>query len=266
LPTAGAVPVTDLKKAASLHIPDPLKDGRMPVYLEAVTELKSLFRGTVAIRGTGTGPFSLAAYVMGIQDFLTKLMDIETGLAESWEEAALRGLLDLMSDTLIAFLKAQILAGIDIAYIGDSLASMNMISPGMYRSFAYPYHKKVIDAVRQLCQSYGAHTVLHICGDNLAILDDLAATGVDMLDIDSRMNLAECKRRIGDQVCLVGNLDPVHMIMEGTVKEVDHAARQCIDQAGEGGGFILSTGCFVPLHTPIDNLKQMVTAARTRKP
>ncbi len=260
LPTARKLPLSSLKDVDKLKVPDPYKDGRMHVYLEAAELLKGKLGGAVALRGTGTGPFSIAAYLLGTQDFLVKLADIMCGEAEPAEEAALHTLLGLASEATIAFLKAQIKVGVDLVYMGDSLASSNMISPAMYREFAQPYHKKVYDAVREDCRRTGAHTLLHICGDNTRMLTDFADTGVELIEIDSAMDLAVCKELVGERVALIGNLSPADTMLNGTPEQVRAQSLRCIEQT-KGSGFILGTGCFVAFRTPLENLRTMVRTA-----
>jgi uroporphyrinogen decarboxylase len=170
--------------------------------------------------------------------------------------------MDITSDTAVAFLKAQTEAGQHVAYLGDSLASCDVISPETYRRFVFPYHKRVFDALGDHCRRHGAHAMLHACGDNTAVLEDFAATGAEIYEVDSKIDLGEAKRRIGDRVCLIGNLDPTGVLLRGSTEDVRRESERCIAAAASGGGFILGTGCFVPRDTPMDNLHEMVRASR----
>lgn len=262
LPTADKPLLNELSDAATLKVPNPLTDGRMPVYLDAVKYLSRELGDSVAIRGTGTGPFSVAAYLYGTQRFLLKLAEIDCGAAITDDEKNMRLLLDIATEASAAFLEAQLKAGAHLIYLGDSLASCDMVSPDMYRKYAKPYHKEIFSRLNCQCANRQAFTLLHICGDNTAIIDDLADTGVHILEIDQKMDIAECKRRIGEKVCLIGNLDPANTILNGSTKDVYKQSQKCIELAAAGGGFILGTGCFVPYESPIENLKAMVEAAR----
>lgn len=263
LPTAKHPVLHDLREAHKLKIPNPQKDGRMPVYLEAVRELSKKFGDQVAIRGTGTGPFSLAAYLYGIEEFLIKLAEIYMGTASKAEVEGYRTLLDITSDTSIAFLNAQIDAGEHLVYLGDSLSSLNMISPSMYRQYVLPWHKKVFEGVREQCKQADAFTLLHACGDNTQLLEDYINTGVDMYEVDSMMDLKTCKDIVGSRLNLIGNLNPTEIVLNGSVDDVARESRTCLEvTAASEGGFILGTGCFVPLMSPLENIQQMVKTAR----
>jgi uroporphyrinogen decarboxylase len=260
LPTSDGPLLKDLKDADRLRIPDPERDGRMPVYLQAVRSLVRSVGGSIAIRGTGTGPFSLAAYLYGDQNFLLALAEIDAGIAPVEDEKRLRQLLHLCAEASARFISAQINSGENIAYMGDSLSSMDMISPEMYRAWALPYQREVFQLIDRDLRRSGAKTLLHICGDNRGILKDMAATGADILEIDHKMDLAECRALLGPTPCLIGNLDPVQTILQGDADKVRAESRACIEALG-ARNFILGTGCFVPRDSPVDNLKAMTDAA-----
>jgi uroporphyrinogen decarboxylase len=231
-----------------------------------VRELSKKLGDRVAIRGTGTGPFSIAAYLYGIEDFLIKLAEIHMEVASQAEIEGYHTLLDITSDTSIAFLKAQIEAGEHIVYLGDSLSSLNMISPSMYRKYVFPWHKKVFEGVQDHCKKYEAFTLLHACGDNTKLLEDYIQTGVDAYEVDSMMDLKTCRDIVGRRLSLIGNLHPTEIVLKGSLEDVERESRTCIDVAARGGGFILGTGCFVPLMSPLENIQQMVKTARNYNP
>ncbi len=254
--------IDDILEVYRLKVPDPYADGRMPVYLEA-TEILSgkLKREGICVRGTGTGPFSLASHLMGTENFLVQL-----ATAEADEDAerldAFRLLMDLTSDALISFARALLSAGANLVQNGDSLASINMISPAMYKKWAFPYEKKYFDAINPECLKYNAASILHICGNMTPVLDCMADTGAQILELDTAVNLAEAKARIGKRVCLMGNIHPTAVLLQGTPEEVEAACEKAIADAGAGGGFILGSGCEVPPFAPQANLKAMIATAR----
>ncbi len=250
--------VENLADVYSLKVPNPLTDGRMPVMLEATRRVRAAVGDSVAIRTPGTGPFALASYFIGTQNWL-----VEVGLAQANDPAAnpdaIHYALNLAADALIAFGKACVDAGSDILHCGDSLASCDMISPRQYEEYAWPYQKKVIQAWKD----YGARTLLHICGNSTKVLQLYAATGADIIEIDYKVDLAFAKRAVGDKACLLGNVDTVTQLLQGTPDEVRAASEKCIVDAAQGGGFMLGSGCMTPRVAPLDNLKAMVSVARS---
>ncbi|MDQ4078749.1 MAG: uroporphyrinogen decarboxylase family protein, partial [Chloroflexota bacterium] len=256
-----AEPAVDrLEDVYSLKVPDPLTDGRMPVMLEATRRVREVLGDEICIRTPGTGPFALASYFIGTQNFL-----VEVGLAEAdlpdANPDAIHHALDLAAEALIAFGIACWDAGADLLHCGDSLASCDMISPRQYIKWAFPYQKKVIQAWK----AYGARTLLHICGNATKVLEWYADTGADVVEIDHKVDLAYAKQAIGDRTCLLGNVDTVAPLLLDTPDEVRAASEKCIQDAASGGGYMLGSGCMVPRTTPIENVKAMVDVARTHR-
>ena len=265
-PNLIAPAITRLDEIDRLRVPDPGSAGRMPVYLEAVSRLRTHFGAELAVRGPGTGPFSLASYLFGgTENFLAELATAE---AEEDLNAQLQftRLLEIAADGLIAFLAALLEAGSDFLQAGDSLASLSMISPAFYEKYAWPAEKRVFDAINPLAHAKGCVTLLHICGDTTRILPLMADTGADILELDTQVDLAAARRIVRDRVCLMGNISPVNELLEGSPRSVAKAGADAIEAGSSSDGrFILGSGCEVPPLAPIENLRAMVAAARSVK-
>ncbi|MEW6660833.1 MAG: uroporphyrinogen decarboxylase family protein [Bacillota bacterium] len=260
-PTLKKPVVNELKDVYKLKVPNPWIDGRMPVYLDAISRLSKAVGDRVAVRGCGTGPFSLASHLMGTQEFLIQLAMAQHE-PDGEDYKALRTLMDLTTDALIAFCKAQLEAGAHLVQCGDSLASIDMISPAMYESWAFPYEKRFCDEMRDTCKKYGGYTILHICGNATKVLDLYADTGAHIVELDFKVDMAYAKQRIGHRACLLGNLNPTEVLLQGTPADVERASAAVIAAAGKGGGLILGSGCEVPPYAPEENMQAMVRTAR----
>ena len=178
----------------------------------------------VAIRCPGTGPFALALYLIGTQNWLLEVGMVEAGMSDGQESALHRGL-ELAAEALIRFGIACWEAGADIIQCGDSLASCNVISPQTYRRFAWPYQQKVFRAWRE----HGIRaSLLHICGDSSRVLDEYAETGADLIEIDNQVDLRYAAQRIGGRATLVGNVHTVTELLEGSRETVRAAAERCL--------------------------------------
>ena len=77
------------------------------------------------------------------------------------------------------------------------------------------------------------------------------------------VNLKEIKRRFGKTMCLKGNINTTHFMLHATPEQIEEKCKRLIDDAGEGGGFILSTGDQCGRDTPEANLFKMVEVATT---
>jgi uroporphyrinogen decarboxylase len=249
-------PLEHISDVHRLRVPDPLTDGRMPVFIEATRRVRDALGDDVAIRTPGTGPFALASYFVGTQEFLIEVAMANYELPES-DADAIHHALDLAADALIAFGKACVDAGADILHCGDSLASCDVISPADYERWAFPYERKVIQAWKE----YGARTLLHICGDSSKVLHLYAETGADIIEVDHKVDLAHAIELVAGRSCLIGNLDPVTVLLQGSEERVRAEAERCAAVAA-GTGYVLGSGCVVPRFTPIENLVAMVDVAR----
>lgn len=245
--------ISCLEEVDRLRRVDPVSEGRMPVYLEAVSLLRRELGKEVAIRGCGCGPFSMAGHLLGTEDFIVEIATAEID-EDTERQEMITHLLDITSDALIAFEIAMLQAGVTVVICGDSSASPDLISPQIYKKYAYPFEKKVFTALKPYLEKYDGVSLLHICGNTLPVIDDMADTGVDVLEIDHKVNLMQAKEITRDRVCLMGNLDPVAILMQSSPEVVAEKSLQAINDAGLGGGFILGSGCEVAVQTAKENL------------
>lgn len=259
-PVPESVLIDDLATVDRLTVPDPQSDGRMPVYLDAVRTLVRHADGALAVRACGTGAFSLAGHLLGPDSFVTRLA-LLTVEPSAKDEASLRRLMEICTETTVSFALEALESGADIVMNGDSLASLDMISPEMYEAWVWPYERAFFDRVRPAADSRGALALLHVCGNTLPILGLMADSGAHVLEVDWKVSLAEARRVVADRVALMGNLDPSAVLLQGSREDVFHGSRTAIAEAG--AGFLLGSGCEVAPQTPLDNMKAMVAAAQS---
>jgi uroporphyrinogen decarboxylase len=138
-------------------------------------------------------------------------------------------------------------------------------SPATFRELALP----VLQRATELAYELGIPTHVHSCGPETELVKMAALetrlTVIDPLEVPPMgdCDLAELKRLYGEQIVLKGNLHTTRVMLHGTVDEVIAASRKAIDDAAQGGGFILSTGDQCGRDTPENNLHAMVETART---
>jgi uroporphyrinogen decarboxylase len=116
----------------------------------------------------------------------------------------------------------------------------------------------------ETAHALGIRLVMHSCGNVLPLLEWFADCGFDAvqsLEPTAGVTLKEAKALVGDRLCLIGNIDVSEVLVGGTREEVFEAVRQAIQDAGRGGGFILS-----PAHNhsgvSVERLRWMLEAAR----
>ena len=121
-----------------------------------------------------------------------------------------------------------------------------------YEKFALQYQKKIADAMKEL----DVATVLHICGNTTNGLGIMDKTGVNGISVDQRVDVKTAKSKVKNAV-IVGNLDPVAVLWNGTSDEVAAASKKALE-AGVG---LLSPGCGIVSMTQTANLQTMVKCA-----
>lgn len=143
--------------------------------------------------------------------------------------------------------------------ISDPVSSGDLISPKQYREFSTPYVKRLVDYAHELNRSI----YIHICGNTLPILDEVIATGIDMISLDQKVDLEKASEIIKDQAIILGNVDPVAILLNGDEKAVEEAVAECFEKAGHHpGGFVIGTGCSVPYDTPVENINTYLETAK----
>jgi len=238
------------KDLPRLKIPNPHQDGRMPVVLEGIHRLKEKCGGEIPVLGYLQAPFRHASMLRGPEKIL-----IDVYKSSRW----VKDLLELCVSTQITWGTALIQAGVDVLFISDPMSSSDMISPRIWMTFAQPYTTKVVSALKKL----EAKIIMHICGDTTDRLESMAATGVDCLSLDSKVNMSEARNTLGDNICLMGNLDPTNLLVFGTPEGVEKESRHLMASVvGTKSNYILSSGCTVPINAPSENIRAMVSATK----
>jgi uroporphyrinogen decarboxylase len=159
---------------------------------------------------------------------------------------------------------AQLEVKPDFLLCGGS-GSLVWQSPAIFRELALP----VLERVTQLASDLGIPTHVHSCGPEAELVkmaaEETHLTVIDPLEIPPMgdCDLAELKRLYGNKIVLKGNLHTTRVMLHGTVDDVIAAGKKAIDDAAQGGGFILSTGDQSGRDTPDENLRAMVETART---
>jgi MtaA/CmuA family methyltransferase len=237
--------LTDKRKLSGLKIPDPYTGRRMSNRLKAVGLYRQRVGKEKLIEGWIEGPAAQAADLRGINTLMMDFFD---------DPPFVTDLFEFVLELELAFAKAQVAEGAELIGVGDAAASL--VGPKIYQEFVWPYEKRMMDGLRAL----DARTRLHICGNTRPILGPMGQLGCDVVDLDSLAPLAEGRAAMGPNQVLLGNIDPVRVLRNGTPEEVYAAVAECHRQAGDR--LIVSAGCEVPRDTPAENLRAMLRYAR----
>ncbi len=152
----------------------------------------------------------------------------------------------------------------DFILIGAS-GSITMQSPDIVQHMQMP----TFIEISRMCKEAGVPCEVHSCGRE-RILVDMLGEGTDVTMVNpledpptGDCDLAEVKKAWGHKLAMMGNLNTPELMLRGSVEEVEEASKKAIDDAGDDGGFILSTGDQIGRDTPYENIHAMVRIARS---
>jgi len=241
-----SVKVHPYKIGDTVDFPDDfLKRGRIPKLLEAIRILKDTLGDKVIVIGGIIGPFSIAGQILEVTSMLMEAYRKPLNVIPYVEAGEQAG-------TMLG--KAMIEAGADAIVIEDMMASLDMISPPIYRQLAQPYEKKQVE-------TFNVPTIIHICGKLDRIMVDIAKTGCAAISVEPVVNVTgalESFKAEGITTPLVGAVDPVNTLFQGNVARVKEETRDNIAK----GFSMISPGCAVPPATKTENLTAIVDTVK----
>jgi len=228
------------------QLPDPRRAGRMPVALEALRLLRRETGDRALVAGCVLGPMTLACQLMGAEPALFAAID---------EPAAFEQVLDFSADLALGFGAAQLEAGAHLCIVFEPSASPAVVPPAFFRTL-------LTARLRRLCaglKRQGAlATWLHIAGPVEPILPCYPGCAVDIANIDYCVDPGRA-RVAAPGLCLAGNIRPM-AFMDSGPEVITGACAQVL--AGAGPGFLLSSGCEIPVDARPECIHALVRAAR----
>ena len=195
---------------------------------------------------TARGPLCTAGFVRGTTEFMIDLVE-----QPEWAHK----LIDRCTRLIIDWLKAQ------RAAMGDTVEGLfllddivGFINEEHYQEFAHPYLKRICDAFPKDWVK-----IYHNDANVTACLDHLPDCGFNVLNWGKQTDIAEVKQRVGDRMCLMGNVNPLEIGVQGTREEVRAATLEVLEKSG-GEGIILSVGGGTSPGMPRENILAMLQA------
>lgn len=234
-----AAHLEEKSQLTKLKVPDPKKDGRLPYFIELLERVSSQVRKTATLGLGHSGPWNLAMHLRGPEQLLVETMTDPEFVHE---------LMKFTTEVVRSMGDGLIEAGFSPS-LGEASASCSLISPQIYRDFIKPYHKELYDYFK----SKKAFMTLHICGYIDPIMEDVIDTGINFISLDAPSSLQKLVDLSANKVTIMGNV-PTVLFASGTREEMEEAIRNCIDTAAEGSGYILSSGCEIPLNSTEDRV------------
>lgn len=258
--------IRSLDEIDKLTIPDPYTAFPLVENLKTTRIVaQEIGKQAFIIGRADQGPFSLAAMLLGMEEFLMQLAVADSARSgrranPGAEEIAakLHRLLDFALQVTTRYAYAQIEQGAHATSIGESLSGPDVCSPRTYKMFEWAYAKKMVEQLRKdnIMLAY------HICGDATAIVSDMVETGASILELDYKVNFERVKQATQGHATILGPIDPSGVLALGDPDLVDRKSKEAIEILGHNGGLILGPGCALPPATPPDNIHTLVEAAK----
>lgn len=221
---------------------------------ESLSILKKEVAGQAAVLGFVGCPWTLCTYVVeGASSSLYKT--IKSMMVS--DPTLLDGLLSHLADQIAEYAKYQAASGADCIMMFDSWGGQ--LPPKDWDVWSRPYIERIVKKFK------AAHPdvplTLYANGSG-GLLERMGATGVDVVGLDWTVDMADARRRLGSQIAVQGNVDPV--VLFGSQQAIEEAVRDCVTKAGSRG-HVLNLGHGVLVGTPEENVAYMFDLAKKSK-
>ncbi|HKM13925.1 MAG TPA: uroporphyrinogen decarboxylase family protein [Candidatus Methanomethylophilaceae archaeon] len=237
-----------------LAIFDPFKASECPgftnVFVKSLEETARIIPEDLHICGLSWGPLTMAGYLMGAENMMFQMIT---------EPDSVKNAIKKVTNLVTGMEQRMLEAGATVMWMADPTSSEDLISKEMFREYSY----EAISSVIKDTKSYrDVPAFVHICGNTLNTMSLLKEMGTDCFSFDHAVNPAAARKSAGN-MALMGNVEPVSIMMKGTPERVKEESYRVIEAAGLEGGLILAPGCEMPLKTPDENAIMMGESARS---
>ncbi len=234
---------------------DALREGdpaALAYVYEGVRLCRAALPATMPLIGFAGAPFTVASYMIegGSSRHFAHTKTLMYG-----DEGAWRALMEKIVRISAAYLTKQVEAGAECLQIFDSW--VGALSPADYRRYVLPYTQQLIRALP------AGVPVIHFGTGNAALLGLMKAAGGDVIGLDWRVDLDAAWAALGDDVGVMGNLDPI-TLLGGAPRMADQTA-SILAQAAGRPGHIFNLGHGVLPETPVDNAKRLIEFVHAAK-
>jgi len=238
-------PVREMKGVERLRVFEPEEE--IPFLMKAIQIVRKELEGKIPLIGFCGAPFTLASYIIegghSKNYILTKSMMYQD--RPTWDT-----LMEKISEVLIRYLNAQIRAGVQAVQVFDSW--VGCLSPVDYEEYVLPYSKKIIEGVSK------SVPLIHFATSNATLLELMKRAGGDVIGVDWRVDIREAWARIGYDVAIQGNLDPV--VLLGPVDLMKKEVKRILDRIEGRPGHIFNLGHGILPNTPVDHVAALIEA------
>lgn len=239
-------PIKTAQDLQRLCVPDVQE--RLHYVFEALALTKKTLDGRVPLIGFGGAPWTLLCYM--VQGKGSKTFDEAKAFCYQ-QPAVAHQLLQMITDTTIAYLKAQVAAGADTVQVFDSWGGL--LSPQDFEIFSLQYIRQIVAAMKDVCP-----TIVFAKGAWFA-LEDMAATGAHGLGIDWCIKPELARQFAGSNITLQGNFDPAKLL--APIPEIEKAVKEMLKGFGRQR-YIANLGHGILPNVPVDHARAFVETVK----
>lgn len=240
-------PIRTSADVAKVVVPD--VEDRLQYVMEAIKQTKLMLDNRVPLIGFAGSPWTILCYA--VQGQGSKSFDLAKGFCFSQPEAA-HQLLQKITETTIAYLKAKVRAGVDAVQLFDSWGGM--LGEDDYQTFSWQYMQQIIDALKDETK------VIAFAKGCWYALPTMARSGVHAIGIDWTCSARNARYLTGGQLTLQGNFDPSRLL--SPVPEIEKMAKEMVDAFGTQH-YIANLGHGILPNIPVDHAKAFVNAIKS---
>jgi uroporphyrinogen decarboxylase len=212
---------------------------------EAIRQTRRALKPDIPLIGFAGAPFTLASYLTeggGSKNYIhTKRLMYNDG-------GAWHAMMSLIANSLVKYLNSQVEAGAQAVQLFDSW--VGCLGPDDYREFVLPHTRRVIEGIKP------GVPVIHFGTGTATLLELMREAGGDVIGLDWRVRLDEGWARVGHDVAIMGNLDPVALFSDREVLRAQ--AKRVLDQADKRPGHIFNLGHGILPETPVENVIALI--------
>ncbi len=245
--------INSLNDVKNLKVPNPNVDGMMP---KVIDDYRYMWKNleTWYIEECGylegfaltLGPLELAATLCGQENFYLGVYD---------DPKRLHKLLEITTETCIRWVQAQekVNGALKFLVVVDHIPA-NLSVP-LLEEFAVPYFKQVFSKF-----AYAPARLYHNEGDSNHYITLIPEFGANIFHCGA-VDLLKAKRKIGNEVCLMGNLNPIKLLQAKSAESIKEKCLALLRVAAPGSGYVLSTGGAMAPYTSKNYLWAMIQAS-----
>ncbi len=242
-------PIKTIKDLIRVRVPN--VDDTLGYVFDAIKLIKQELNGRVPLIGFAGAPWTILCYM--VQGKGSKTFDEAKAFCYMQPELA-HQLLQMITDTTIAYLKGQVAAGADTVQIFDSWGGL--LGPDDFENLSLQYIRQIVTAVKD-----DAPVIIFAKGAWHS-LDAMAATGAAGLGIDWCIKPQIARQLSGNNITLQGNFDPAKLL--SPIPVIKKEVKQMLHAFGKGH-HIANLGHGILPNVPVDHARAFVDTVKEFK-